>query len=395
MVMSTLNPDESTDLQAESQHLDRALDNVDPLLMASLRKDERKRVGRRRWIVASLFLAMLIAAGGVFFFVLTQNSPQAQATSLTTDAWKLWQARKFEEAETKFGEAVTLNPDLENAWNGLGWSRLNQGKTDEAIVAFRRCVELADAHPAANNGLGQAYLFKRDYEQAEKYLLKAAPQAPAAWFGLFRLYLLQDKFEEAKQWGEKVASVKPDDPTTERLLAAAKAGELSDELRRQIEPPKPNEAGDSAQQGWQLFRKGSMTAAKEAFEKALAADEDNLSAVNGLAFCLLNLGRPKEAKPLFEKILQKSPDAGGPLNGLARCLKAAGEVDEAIATWKKLEDMRTDVTAATVGLAHTYYERGQFKEAIQYLEKLVAADNGNASYQEMLANAKKSLDENQ
>ena len=88
----------------------------------------------------------------------------------------MFQQGKFADAVKKFEEAVALDPDAANAWNGLGWSRFNSGNREAAIEAFEKCVALEPSHPAALNGLGQVYLSQREYDKAEKYLLKAAPK---------------------------------------------------------------------------------------------------------------------------------------------------------------------------------------------------------------------------
>jgi len=69
------------------------------------------------------------------------------------------------------------------------------------------------------------------------YLLRAAPQAPAAWFGLARLYLLEGKFEQSEIWAQKIMDSGQADDIAKKMLEAAKAKQLSEELRRLIEPP--------------------------------------------------------------------------------------------------------------------------------------------------------------
>ena len=119
----------------------------------------------------------------------------------------MWQQRKLGEAEKKFETAVELDPNNANSWNGLGWARFNNGDSKEAIAAFEKCVTLEPSHAAGLNGLGQADLSERDYAKAEKFLLKAAPNAPAAWYGLSRLYLLTGKFDKAKTWTGKGSAI--------------------------------------------------------------------------------------------------------------------------------------------------------------------------------------------
>lgn len=169
---------------------------------------------------------------------LVGSSPDENLSSgaLTDAGWELWKARKYGEAKEKFSLAVEKDPKEVNAWNGLGWSLFNGGQGDQALPAFRQCVKLSPGHPAALNGLGQVYFSLGEYKPAEKYLKKAAPRAPAAWWGLTKVYLLTGKYKLAAPWAEKVAAGSPNDPTAKQMLAAAQAGELSDELRQMIEP---------------------------------------------------------------------------------------------------------------------------------------------------------------
>jgi tetratricopeptide (TPR) repeat protein len=83
--------------------------------------------------------------------------------------------------------------------------------------------------------LGQIYLSQRKYDEAEKYLLQAAPQAPAAWFGLARLYLLQGKFAQAEEWAQKVVDSGQGDNIANKMLQAARDKKLSEGLRATLE----------------------------------------------------------------------------------------------------------------------------------------------------------------
>ena len=86
--------------------------------------------------------------------------------------------------------------------------------------------------------MGQLHLSRGEYKQAEKWLKKSAknPQASAAWHGLARVYLLTGKHKKALPWAKKVAAVGSANDFSKKMLAAAQAGELSDELRQMLEP---------------------------------------------------------------------------------------------------------------------------------------------------------------
>lgn len=164
------------------------------------------------------------------------SEKSGDASQLMQDGWQLWQARKLRDAAAKFQEAVGLAPDNADAWNGLGWSLFNSGKNGEAETAFQKAVTLQPAHPAALNGLGQIFLSEARYDDAEKYLLQAAPHAPAAWFGLARLYLLKGNYEQAEKWAQDIVDSGQADAVAQKMLEAAKEKHLSEGLRLMIEP---------------------------------------------------------------------------------------------------------------------------------------------------------------
>ncbi|MGD0206832.1 MAG: protein kinase [Verrucomicrobiota bacterium] len=174
------------------------------------------------------------------------DQTSGDASQLAKEGWQLWQAQKLDEAAAKFQEAVRLAPNYANAWNGLGWATFNSGKIKEAEKAFQKAISLDTNQPGALNGLGQIYLSRRIYDQAETYLLKAAPQAPAAWYGLTRLYLLEGKFDQAESWGQKLVDSGQADDLARQMLKAAQEKHLSEGLRFRIEaPPAANEPGNT------------------------------------------------------------------------------------------------------------------------------------------------------
>ena len=407
----------------EDARLEFALHDPDGLLSDSLRVDERRRRVRR--IVSITLVAGGIVMGSTLVAVLagwltlagqqaadssaggsqTTAAPAGQTLDedariergeeLAQQGWLLWQEGKMGEAAAKFDEAVAMDADNANAWNGLGWARFNGGDSEAAVPAFEKCVELEPEHPAGLNGLGQVYLSWGEFEKAEKYLVKAAPKASAAHYGLARLYLLTGDYEKAQRWIRRSLREQPGDETLKAMLAAARKKQVPDELKQQIAPvgkPEKSPSGDAAAAGWRLFNEGKFRSAERSFRRALAKDPENLAAMNGLGFILLNSGRTAGAKEYFEKYLKIEPDSPGPMNGLARCLKEEGKVDEAIALWEKMYEKYPGPNAAAVGLAMTYLERNEHAKALPYFEELVKSQPDNEEFKKGLEAAKQGGD---
>ncbi len=320
----------------------------------------------------------------------------AQAEDLTKQGWQLWGEQKFGDAIKPFEQAVELDPESSAAWNGLGWARFNSGDAQGAIEPYEKCVALEPKHAGALNGLGQIFLSQKEYDKAEKFLIKSAatPGADAAYFGLGRLYLLTGKFDKAETWIKKALRKQPNEPMLAAMMDAARNKEVPSKLRTQIEPAglsvrlnleeEAKSIGQDAAEGWDHFNQGKLRSAELSFRAALAKDPENGAALNGLGFCLLNSGKASEAKPYFEKCIELDPNAAGAMNGLARCLKEEDKVEEAIALWEKMAKKFPGPNAAAVGLAMTYSEQGEYAKALPFFEELVKSQPQNEEFKEGL-----------
>jgi Tfp pilus assembly protein PilF len=181
------------------------------------------------------------------------------AQQYTQQGWQLLQAGNLSGAQKQFAQAVETDSKNAEAWHGLGWAYFDLGQPQVAQTNFEKALSLdpTETHgvnsrgqlyfsrqnsldstqAGALNGLGQVYLSQRNYEQAEKYLLQAAPKETAACFGLARLYLLEGKFDQAAAWAQKVVDAGQADDSARLMLKAAQEKHIGDELRRIIDTP--------------------------------------------------------------------------------------------------------------------------------------------------------------
>src|SRR2546425_874170 len=65
---------------------------------------------------------------------------------------------KWTEAVGAMTRATAIDPRAGSAWNGLGYANLLQGRTDDAIAALKKFVEVAPNEPNAHDSLGEALL---------------------------------------------------------------------------------------------------------------------------------------------------------------------------------------------------------------------------------------------
>lgn len=400
----------------EDQALDRALEDATPLLAESLQRAEHTRRRRRKLLLGGLIMLAILAT---IVTVVAINSGQhavttdkpgspnaridavAKSDDLSKQAWQLWQSGQYAEASKIFAEAIKLDPGSPNLWNGLGWSLIHLGEHNKANDAFQQTLKLDETHGAALNGLGQIAFAKRDYDTAKGWFLKAE-NAPAAQQTLISIYLLQGEYKKADMIVEEQLKTLPAESEDDSILvqrkwllqlqAAAQAGELSDDLRKMIEPVEPKqgsaaEAQALSQRGWQLWGEGRWRAAELAFTEALEVDPNLPEAQNGMGWALLSQGQNVRAQKYFEQCIELVPDHGGAINGLAMCLKNQGKIDPAIKLWEKLYEASPQPHAGAANLARTYVEQDRYEDAIPLLEQLIEANPGMSEYQQLLIQA--------
>src|SRR4029077_15709655 len=134
--------------QDEQSRLDSALVDSENLLIDSLRLDDQRR-HRRRLILVTLFLGGLVMVSTIMAVLagwLTlatpppanavasedEKPPIERAEELSQHGWQLWKEHKYGDAAQQFKQAVELDPEAADSWNGLGWARLNGGNSDRA-----------------------------------------------------------------------------------------------------------------------------------------------------------------------------------------------------------------------------------------------------------------------
>jgi tetratricopeptide (TPR) repeat protein len=122
--------------------------------------------------------------------------------------------KRADEAVVAYKKALDLDPKNEQAALGVGWAYFYGRKWDEAVAAFNKAVQLEPKLAAdAYNGIAWAYFFKKDLPQAE------ALQAKAKAAGRNDVKLASN-IERAKK-GEAAAAEGPDpsdEPPAPRVI---------------------------------------------------------------------------------------------------------------------------------------------------------------------------------
>lgn len=212
------------------------------------------RARRQVWLAAALFVAALLPVLGLVPFAFQKistvgdryayvaligpalalgllarrrNSIASLACgfALTICAVISWrQTQVWSDSRRLFEHTLEVNPASYKAWSHVGLSLGNEGRTQEAIAAYERCLALQPEHQVAHYNL--ACLLQRDGRVKEALLhFEAASRlkpsdTSAHW--LYAALLLQERRPvEAREALRKVLALTPDDASAHDALAKA------------------------------------------------------------------------------------------------------------------------------------------------------------------------------
>jgi len=77
----------------------------------------------------------------------------------------------YTKARAKFDEATKADPNLAQAWNGLGYTHRKLGDYKTALTAYDKAIELRMGYPEATEYRGEAYLALNRPEDAKQAYL--------------------------------------------------------------------------------------------------------------------------------------------------------------------------------------------------------------------------------
>ncbi|MBA7550236.1 hypothetical protein ES705_42746 [subsurface metagenome] len=106
------------------------------------------------------------------------------------------------------------DPKNADAWNCLGWSKLNQGKRFDARFDFNKCLALDPQNPAALNGLGWIAKGEGKTDDAIALWKRAIASAPST-------FMEQKNYKQAIRYYKMWLKVEPNSKTAKAGLKKA------------------------------------------------------------------------------------------------------------------------------------------------------------------------------
>ncbi len=237
-------------------------------------------------------------------------------------AW--WQTSFWQNSETLWTRDLDCAADNNIARNNLGVFLHDQGRDDEAIVQYRRALEIAPRYVDAYNNLGIALRACGSLDEAQAHFRRALelkPDSVDAHVNLGNYLMDCGRTAEALEHYYKAAYFQPGDVWAHLHLARA------------------------------LDKLGRIDDAIAECRNTLALDPNLLDVYGSLARMLADRGQPAEAIGLLRKALTIKPDQPAARYNLGLLLYQQGELSEAMAQWSKVLSMYPENAEALNQLA--------------------------------------------
>jgi tetratricopeptide (TPR) repeat protein len=208
-----------------------------------------------------------------------------------------YSAEDYRGARERFGEAVMLDPDHDEARALLGWAEYFDGDHAAAGITFKTLLRRQPAWEGLYDGLGWSRLRAgrpRLAREAYRAALAIEPEYLDALIGLGSAEF------ELRRYGEALP------PLTTALRR----------LRPLVGEDPPQASRVQAKVAWSLYHLSRHEEALAAFEAGVRAGRDVHLFHAGMGWCYLRLQRVAEARAAFERALTLEPGYRDALDGL-------------------------------------------------------------------------------
>ena len=320
----------------------------------------------------------------------------ALLVALGVRTWK--QGAIYANQETLWRATIAANPKSWMAYNNLATEVLKAGRTDEALLNYRKAIELDPAYAEAHYNLGNALFRVGQMEQAATSYGRALalyPRYAAAHANLGTALLRLGREEEALTQLKAALEIDPRMAVAEQslgnaLLRSGRATEGIIHLGRAaaIDPALPRIEHDLAAA---FAQTGGAEQAANHWRKVLEANPDDGAANSALGLMLAASGRVEESVGHLRKAARAQPGSAEAHYNLGTSLSRTGRLEEAIAHYREGLQIAPDFAPAHVNLANTLAELGRVDEAVAEYTRALELRPNSATAHRNLATALRRL----
>ncbi len=239
--------------------------------------------------------------------------------------------------------------------------------------------------------LARLYMKNSNYIEAERVFKKCIKSFPdnAEIMVEYAICLIKDsKYDDAEVELERALSIKPG--MVQAFLTCATLYEKTGNTNKQISfmmlaaNAAPENFDIRLSLAEQLRKYGDFTGAINQYDQILAFNPNQETACFSKGLILMKQEKLTEANQCFIRIINNNPSAFDAHFNLASCYYRQGKYAAAINHFRISSRSKDLANRSLYLMAQCFSKRNDFDQAIVAMEKLVAVDNKNLSYQKAL-----------
>lgn len=283
---------------------------------------------------------------------------------------ELFGKRQYAESAELARKMTLRYPAHEFGWKALGAALKQLGRTEDALAAMRRSVELSPDDVEVSYNLGVVLQEAGRLDEAElSYRRAIALNAAYADAHCNLGVVLQElgRASEAEACYQRAIQINPRyaaaySNLANTLMASAELAEAENCCRRALEI-NPGAADAHSTLGHIFEKQGDLAAAEASFRRALQINPDSVADLSHLGSVLKAQGRLDEADICYRRALQIKPDYADAHYNLATLLKELGRPDEAENSYRQALRFNPDFVYAYYNLANVLLSQSRLTEA--------------------------------
>ncbi len=252
--------------------------------------------------------------------------------------------QQYEEAIKHYTEAITLKPDLDDAYNNRGNAYYKKEELDNAIRDYNTAIKLNPDDASTYNNRGNAYDKKGELDNAIRDYTEAIKRKP--------------DYAEAHH---------------NRGNAYDEKGELDNAIRDYTEAIKlkPDLAEAHHNRGVTYYKNGELNNAIRDYTKVIKLSPDLVETYNNRGTAYALKGELDNAIRDYTEAIKLKPDLANSYKDRGTAYALKGELDNAIRDYTEAIKLKPDLAEAYNNRGVSYSKKGEFDNAIKDFDKAI------------------------
>ena len=276
------------------------------------------------------------------------------------------------------GRAVAINDRVPDCHFNMAFALQTLGRPREAVVHYRRAIELKADYVEAHTNLGNVLKDLGNYRDAAELYERVIALKPSAeaHYNLANAFSQLGRPDDAISSYRHALALKPDlveahNNLANALVAGGRLEEALIHFQRALEL-RPTLVEARVNLAAMLLQQGKLDAAADYLQRALGINPGFPDCHVNLGNVYLAQGRLDEAAQCYRQALALKPDVAEAHNNLGIVLAARGDFEEAGRRYQQALGLKPDFVDAHNNLARALLSMGQAGDALGILRRALA-----------------------